>query len=757
MHPLQNGSQVTERPANKPVSGLPGFFTESGENNVPSYPGADWFNANIEEFINALDVANILFDSTRFDHLSRIVSGLRYSAISNGISSNKVIDSTDTESDLSDFYVIYHSETNKQWNVPSDVVSGEKIVSLSGNVLVTTIKTYLLSVSPSSRKETTINELQSGRFSVGDKVLLLDRDSSPFDIVQGLSPNGYDLIDIGNGLVAKYARNTSITSIAFGLKQDSSDENIALQAFFSSGYDVLFFKSANSNAFKSSKTIQVANNKEVFWSDVHLESIVGVDQGSVINFSDGCVVRGAKVDGGGSSIIAGGSGQNGFGFAGRVVAYNLEAKNCSRGTSAPYDGGKAIQSEAPLGSSVTIYGLVSNGCHMAASSRKDGTSGDGNHLVIYDLSVFNCNHIMFCGMANINSTDPKDYSVKVVGITAEECGHYDSLPGHDSGLFLGSRAANVDISKVSISGSQQVNSAIRGRFRNSSIIIESLQQPVVGLYNIDPDQLYAIDTSLSEGNSIKIHSLSTQDYGLFSDLSDSTFPNRFVNNSEISFILSNDFSIASVTPATRNGNCFLSMSYAGKSVRSRCSSLNQKGGKFSVLPDGQSFFDVSSVDSSNGSVVVDGVMTVFSASATPWFGPTLDNVGPIGFPNHRPTEIYAHSNVINTSDLREKTSVNPLTPELIAVGKRLKAEICTYQWISSVDKKGEDARVHIGFIAQRVIQAFLDEGLDPFSYGAVCYNEWDAEYDLEGNLIQPAGNRYSIRESQLTALILASL
>ncbi|MCR9668509.1 hypothetical protein [Vibrio parahaemolyticus] len=71
MHPLQNGSQVTERPANKPVSGLPGYFTESGENNVPSYPGADWFNHVIDEFQNLLLSQNIQFDPTKDDHLAK--------------------------------------------------------------------------------------------------------------------------------------------------------------------------------------------------------------------------------------------------------------------------------------------------------------------------------------------------------------------------------------------------------------------------------------------------------------------------------------------------------------------------------------------------------------------------------------------------------------------------------------------------------------------------------------------------------------
>ncbi|MDF5005656.1 hypothetical protein P3596_02150 [Vibrio parahaemolyticus] len=76
MHPLQNGSQVTERPANKPVSGLPGYFTESGENNVPSYPGADWFNNVIDEFLNALSSQSVAFDPSKTDNLANAFQGI---------------------------------------------------------------------------------------------------------------------------------------------------------------------------------------------------------------------------------------------------------------------------------------------------------------------------------------------------------------------------------------------------------------------------------------------------------------------------------------------------------------------------------------------------------------------------------------------------------------------------------------------------------------------------------------------------------
>ncbi|SEH72718.1 hypothetical protein SAMN05660691_01059 [Rheinheimera pacifica] len=71
MHPLRNGSQATARPAAKPLSGTPGWFTESGENNAPSYPGADWFNHAIAEFLNMLASAGIEFDATKDDHWAR--------------------------------------------------------------------------------------------------------------------------------------------------------------------------------------------------------------------------------------------------------------------------------------------------------------------------------------------------------------------------------------------------------------------------------------------------------------------------------------------------------------------------------------------------------------------------------------------------------------------------------------------------------------------------------------------------------------
>ncbi|EMA8958592.1 hypothetical protein U5315_002673 [Vibrio fluvialis] len=72
MHPLRNGSQVIARPARKTTAGTPGYFSESNDNNQPSYPGQDWFNDVIDEFANALAAANITYMPGDLTHLAQL-------------------------------------------------------------------------------------------------------------------------------------------------------------------------------------------------------------------------------------------------------------------------------------------------------------------------------------------------------------------------------------------------------------------------------------------------------------------------------------------------------------------------------------------------------------------------------------------------------------------------------------------------------------------------------------------------------------
>jgi hypothetical protein len=73
MHKLQNGSQVTLRPARKPQIGTGGYFSENNESGAPSYPGQDWFNDCTDEFLNALAAAGVTYDPTKTDHFVKLL------------------------------------------------------------------------------------------------------------------------------------------------------------------------------------------------------------------------------------------------------------------------------------------------------------------------------------------------------------------------------------------------------------------------------------------------------------------------------------------------------------------------------------------------------------------------------------------------------------------------------------------------------------------------------------------------------------
>ncbi|MCG6346741.1 hypothetical protein K6U40_14745 [Vibrio fluvialis] len=76
MHPLRNGSQVIARPARKTTAGTPGYFSESNDNNQPSYPGQDFFNDAIDEFLNALAAMGIDYTPGDLTHLAQMFAGM---------------------------------------------------------------------------------------------------------------------------------------------------------------------------------------------------------------------------------------------------------------------------------------------------------------------------------------------------------------------------------------------------------------------------------------------------------------------------------------------------------------------------------------------------------------------------------------------------------------------------------------------------------------------------------------------------------
>jgi hypothetical protein len=113
--------------------------------------------------------------------------------------------------------------------------------------------------------------------------------------------------------------------------------------------------------------------------------------------------------------------------------------------------------------------------------------------------------------------------------------------------------------------------------------------------------------------------------------------------------------------------------------------------------------------------------------------------------------VYA-TGVIGPSDEKLKSEISEVDDAAIRAWGKIAYK--QFKYNNAVSKKGSLARTHIGLIAQEIKQVFESEGVDPFKYGILCYNEWPDVFekikDESGNVIdvvqtQKAGNQYSVR------------
>lgn len=147
-------------------------------------------------------------------------------------------------------------------------------------------------------------------------------------------------------------------------------------------------------------------------------------------------------------------------------------------------------------------------------------------------------------------------------------------------------------------------------------------------------------------------------------------------------------------------------------------------------------------------------------SVTGEFDPFTDNVYSLGTLTgpKRWKQLCAATGTIQTSDQRLKTAVTPFTDSEINAAMQLSKEIGTFKFLDAIAEKGEaEARLHTGMTVQKAMEIMKANNLDPFAYGFVCKNSWDAEYDDEGNLIKEAGDILSFRPDELTLFMVRGL
>ena len=140
--------------------------------------------------------------------------------------------------------------------------------------------------------------------------------------------------------------------------------------------------------------------------------------------------------------------------------------------------------------------------------------------------------------------------------------------------------------------------------------------------------------------------------------------------------------------------------------------------------------------------------------------PGDDDTQSLGAASRRWSQVYAASATINTSDENDKQEIEGVPDVwLDAWGD---VEWSRFRYRDAVQQKGEEARWHVGIVAQRVRDCFAAHGLDAFRLGLLCYDEWNEEPEItaseegQGEYVsrpyRAAGSRFGIRYEEALAM-----
>jgi putative component of toxin-antitoxin plasmid stabilization module len=127
-------------------------------------------------------------------------------------------------------------------------------------------------------------------------------------------------------------------------------------------------------------------------------------------------------------------------------------------------------------------------------------------------------------------------------------------------------------------------------------------------------------------------------------------------------------------------------------------------------------------------------------------GTINDNAVSLGIGSNRWSVVYAGTGTINTSDANQKQDLEALSQSELQVASAIKQLIKKFRFKDAVEAKGDEARIHIGVIAQEIEQAFIDADLNPRSYGMFCEDT-----------LEDGTKRLGIRYDELLAFVIAAL
>jgi hypothetical protein len=120
------------------------------------------------------------------------------------------------------------------------------------------------------------------------------------------------------------------------------------------------------------------------------------------------------------------------------------------------------------------------------------------------------------------------------------------------------------------------------------------------------------------------------------------------------------------------------------------------------------------------------LQTTFSGS----LAPMTDNANTNGSASFRWSVVYAGTGTINTSDERVKRDFSAISDNLLDAWAGV--EWVQYRFSDAYETKGDQARWHMGLVAQHVRDAIdnqMGEG-SAVRLGLVCYDQWDAQDEV---------------------------
>ena len=156
--------------------------------------------------------------------------------------------------------------------------------------------------------------------------------------------------------------------------------------------------------------------------------------------------------------------------------------------------------------------------------------------------------------------------------------------------------------------------------------------------------------------------------------------------------------------------------------------LIRADGSTSLVPRGALTFDSNNYASLSACDTSGAVKTkvVLSPNAKSFYPATSGDTN-LGGSSYAWNNTYLAVAPTITSDANYKQDISPLPDAVLDAWGDVSLVVFRYK--DAVAEKGTAARVHSGVIAQQVVDAFAAHGLDAYTYGLLCYDEWPEELE----------------------------